>query len=112
MADRLERRGFPHPAACPLCNQEPKTIQHLLLGCVVVWEIWAWALNHWYRLQWLPEVDTDLLQWWASRPCPKATQRDLWTAITLIFRCIWRHRNDMVFNGARPDVEVILARVR
>jgi hypothetical protein len=45
-ADRLERRGLPHPTACPLCDQEPETIQHLLLGCVVAREVWAWALNH------------------------------------------------------------------
>jgi hypothetical protein len=33
-------------------------------------------------------------------------------AITLVFWCIWQHRNDVVFNGARPDLEVILAKVR
>jgi hypothetical protein len=111
-ADRLERRGLPHPAACPLCDQEPETLQHLLLGCVVAREVWASALNHWDRLQWLPEADSDLLQWWTSRPCPKASQRDLWTAITLVFWCIWRHRNDVVFNGARPELGVILAKIR
>jgi hypothetical protein len=42
-ADRLQRRGLPHPAACPLCDQEPESIQHLLLGCVVTHEVWAWA---------------------------------------------------------------------
>jgi hypothetical protein len=52
-ADRLERRGLPYPVACPLCDQELETIQHLLLGCVVAREVWAWALNHWDRLQWL-----------------------------------------------------------
>jgi hypothetical protein len=36
----------------------------------------------------------------------------MWTSIILIFLCIWRHRNDVVFNGARPDVEVVLARIR
>jgi hypothetical protein len=49
-ADRLERRGLPRPAACPLCYQEPETIWHLLLGCVVARQVWAWALNHWDRL--------------------------------------------------------------
>jgi hypothetical protein len=34
-ADRLERRRLPHPAACPLCDQAPESLQHLLLGCVV-----------------------------------------------------------------------------
>jgi hypothetical protein len=111
-ADRLERWRLPHPAACPLCDQEPETIQHLLLGCVVARKVWAWALNHWDRLAWLPDADTELLQWWASRPCPKATQRDFWTTTILIFWCIWRHCSDVVFNGAWPAVETILARIR
>jgi hypothetical protein len=76
-ADRLERHGLPRPAACSLCDQEPETIQHLLLGCVVGHEIWAWD-----RLVWLPQLDTQLLLWWSSLLCPKATQRDLWTAIS------------------------------
>jgi hypothetical protein len=33
-------------------------------------------------------------------------------SIILIFWCIWRHHNDVVFNKVRPDVEVILARIR
>ena len=33
-SDRLARRGLPHQAACPLCDQEEETIHHLLLGCV------------------------------------------------------------------------------
>jgi hypothetical protein len=39
-------------------------------------------------------------------------QQDLWTAIILVFWCIWRHRNDVIFNGATPDGEAILARTR
>jgi hypothetical protein len=27
----------------------------------------------------------------------------MWTSIILIFWFIWRHRNDMVFNGASPS---------
>jgi hypothetical protein len=32
-ADRLARRGIPHPERCPLCDQAPETINHLLVGC-------------------------------------------------------------------------------
>jgi hypothetical protein len=60
--DRLERWGLPRPAACPLCDQEPETSQLLLLGCVVAREVWAWALDRWDRLAWLPADDRELLQ--------------------------------------------------
>jgi hypothetical protein len=34
-ADRLQCQGLQHPPACPLCDQDPQTLRHLLLGCVV-----------------------------------------------------------------------------
>ena len=32
-ADRLSRRGMQHPPVCPLCCQEPETVNHLTLQC-------------------------------------------------------------------------------
>lgn len=32
--DRLSKHGLSHPDRCPLCDQEPETIDHLLVGCV------------------------------------------------------------------------------
>ena len=29
-ADRLQKRGLPHPEHCPLCDQDDETVQHLL----------------------------------------------------------------------------------
>ncbi|GJM95649.1 hypothetical protein PR202_ga12415 [Eleusine coracana subsp. coracana] len=34
-ADRLAKRGLPHPPKCPLCDQEDEDVQHLLTTCVV-----------------------------------------------------------------------------
>lgn len=31
-ADHLTRHGLPHPARCPLCDQEEETINHLLIS--------------------------------------------------------------------------------
>jgi hypothetical protein len=39
-ADRLARRGLPHPENCPLCDQEEETIDHLLVHCVFAIEFW------------------------------------------------------------------------
>jgi hypothetical protein len=33
-------------------------------------------------------------------------------AVILIFWCIWRHRNDVVFNGVRPEVGAIRCRMK
>jgi hypothetical protein len=34
MADHLAKRGLPHSEACPFCDQEEETIQHILAGCL------------------------------------------------------------------------------
>ena len=39
-ADRLARRGLPHPEQCPLCDQEDETINHLLVSCVFARQFW------------------------------------------------------------------------
>jgi hypothetical protein len=39
-------------------------------------------------------------------------QRDLWTAIILVFCCIWRHQNDVVFNGVAPSQLAIKDRIK
>ncbi|WVZ97936.1 hypothetical protein U9M48_043435 [Paspalum notatum var. saurae] len=44
-ADRLAKRGLPHPSVCPLCDQEEETIQHLLVSYVFSREVWAYFLH-------------------------------------------------------------------
>jgi hypothetical protein len=55
------------------------------------------------KLNWAPTTDSYLIE---SGGCPGlalgALQRDLWTMIILVFWCLSRPRNDVVFNGASP----------
>jgi hypothetical protein len=39
-ADRLQRKGLPHPVVCPLCDQEQETILHLLCSCSFARQFW------------------------------------------------------------------------
>ena len=39
-ADRLARRGLPHPEQCLLCDQEEEAINHLLVSCVFTRQFW------------------------------------------------------------------------
>jgi hypothetical protein len=38
-ADRFARWGLGHSDKCPLCEQEDKTVQHLLASCVFAKEV-------------------------------------------------------------------------
>ncbi|XP_024315682.1 uncharacterized protein LOC112271026 [Brachypodium distachyon] len=103
-ADRLSKRGLPHPARCPLCDQSDKTIDHLLLGCVVAREVWSTSLRGWNRLCWLPTPQASLAEWWTSLVVQgKKEKRNLNTSITLICWCLWKHRNSVVFDAASPS---------
>jgi len=64
-ADRLVRRGLPHPSECPLCDQEDEDIQHLLIGCVFARQFW-YSLLHRVGLSILTPQATKLSweDWW------------------------------------------------
>lgn len=40
MIDNLKRRGFELPSRCPLCEREEESVDHLLLNCSIIKEIW------------------------------------------------------------------------
>ncbi|KAG2659113.1 hypothetical protein PVAP13_1KG333200 [Panicum virgatum] len=64
-ADRLARKGLPHPECCPLCDQADETIDHLLVSCVFTQQIWFKLLRS-VGLQILaPQPDeTSFDDWW------------------------------------------------
>jgi len=63
-ADRLARRGLPHPDQCPLCDQKDESIQHLLIGCVFARQFWFVILQG-YGLAALAPQPTDSFDvWW------------------------------------------------
>jgi hypothetical protein len=39
-ADRLVKKGMPHPQNCLLCDREEETLNHLLVSCVFSWKVW------------------------------------------------------------------------
>jgi len=65
IADRLARRGLPHPDRCPHCDQAEESINHLLLSCVFAREFWFKLLQR-VGLQFLsPQIGEELFDdWW------------------------------------------------
>ena len=102
-ADRLARRGLPHPEHYPLCEQEDESINHLLSACVFARQFW----NEWFSgfgLQELtPQADNvDFYAWWqqSSDRLHTSLQQGFNTVVVLGTWSIWKTRNDVVFNGA------------
>ena len=45
IADRLAKRGLPHQAACPFCDQHMENISHVLVSCVFARKVWTIMLQ-------------------------------------------------------------------
>lgn len=101
MADRLRRRGVPHPEACPLCDQCDETIDHLLLGCVLAREIWFHVLR-WAGLERLAETGGKIV----GADTRKGTNS------LMIFTAwfLWKYRNRVVFDNETPTAHATLIR--
>jgi len=114
-ADRLARRDLPHPEQCLLCDQHEKNIQHLLVGCVFSRDFWFSLLSHFGVASLAPQPsDHSIDEWW--RKVDNAASGDLRKGLNSLVILgawsIWRHRNDCVFNGATPNVNLALALAR
>lgn len=108
--DRLARRGLQHPELCPLCDQEPETIQHMLIQCVVAREVWFLALTQ-VGLQYLtPDGDGSFEEWWSTsqRRVQPEKRKGFNTLVILVSWSIWKQRNRCVFDNAQPAVSHIL----
>ena len=74
-ADRLARRGLPHPAKCPLCDQEEEDIQHLLTTCVFSRDFWFRVLAPLGLQDRVPgRHELSFADWW--REAVKKLQKD------------------------------------
>ena len=108
--DRLARHGLQHHNSCPLCSQEPETLRHLLLGCPFSRHVWFEILA-WMRMTCRPpNNEATLFDWWhdARQVTPKAMRKGLASVTLLTSWMIWKHRNDCIFNDARPSIRTLV----
>uniref|UniRef100_A0A0A9HM32 Uncharacterized protein n=1 Tax=Arundo donax TaxID=35708 RepID=A0A0A9HM32_ARUDO len=113
-ADRLAKRGLQHPAACPLCDQAGENIQHLLVECVFARQVWVETLQRLHLGTIAPQPSSNhFSNWWrrAMRGVAKEHRKGLNSLVILIAWEIWKHRNDCVFNNARPSVVAVIETV-
>jgi hypothetical protein len=114
-ADRLARKGLPHPQRCLLCDQEEETMNHLLVSCVFSREVWfnmlkTVGLQHLspslnstsFDVRW-EEVSMTLIS-----PSNKKLRKGLNSLIILGAWAIWIHRNQCVFNGEQPRASKVI----
>jgi hypothetical protein len=61
----LAKRELQHPNACPLCDQEDETIQHVLVSCVFTKQVWLVILQKLGLAALVPQSSTTpFCSWW------------------------------------------------
>ena len=60
--EQLKRRGFSLANRCPLCGREEESIEHLLIHCPMVWDIWTFLLVD-MGIAWVPIASQRLYHW-------------------------------------------------
>lgn len=114
-ADKLAKRGLPHPEKCPLCDQEEETVQHLLTTCVVARQVWFEVFSPLNLSGLVPQlVDSNVATWWrrALNKVTKEHKKGVNSLIILVAWSIWKHRNACVFEYTSPSVASILRELK
>jgi hypothetical protein len=109
--DRMQKRGMNHPVRCPLCDQEPKSIDHLLVSCVFSRVFWYRLLRKFGLHSLSPQqVETSFFGWWekSSAQVLSMRKKGLDFLIALGAWMIWKHRNKVVFDGRTPSISFLL----
>ncbi|XP_050232971.1 uncharacterized protein LOC126681477 [Mercurialis annua] len=109
--DKLFRWGTVDNPNCSLCNCCVETINHLFFSCIFSSEVWkkvlfACAINR-PPLVWNREIS-----WFTRKYGGKNTS----TKIRRLAFCstvyhIWLERNNTIFSGSRPDVNIVSKRI-
>ncbi|WVZ80002.1 hypothetical protein U9M48_027520 [Paspalum notatum var. saurae] len=113
LEDRLAKRGLPHQAACPFCDQASETINHVLSSCVVAREAWTLVLHRLNNVVRPPDSDSRLNSWWcrAASSLPKVLRKGFNSLVILVTWELWKHQNACIFENVRPDARQVVQAV-
>ena len=84
-----------------------------MLTCVFARVIWVEICQVLGKPDWVTSQHDSFTPWLCGKSGPyKASTKDLCTILGLILWELWKHRNAIVFDGARCLCEALLGRIR
>ncbi|XP_071705170.1 uncharacterized protein [Rutidosis leptorrhynchoides] len=96
----LDKRGMDlHSVRCPLCNGDLESVDHTLVGCSKVKEIWIRVFNWWGLGSFSSNTLSEIIGGVGS-PSTSGQGGLIWQALSWIcLYLIWKNRNKRVFQG-------------
>lgn len=89
-------------------------MRHLLLECPFARQTWHEILS-WLRMTTAgPSHEDSLMDWWlqAKQNTPTLVRKGLASIALLTPRMIWKQRNECIFEGAQPLVQVLVSKIK
>jgi hypothetical protein len=90
-----------------------KNISHVLVSRVFAREVWTIVLRRLIATV-RPHTATSFFNswWWrAARSLPKLVRKGFNSLVILVDWELWKHRNAIVFQSVRPDVQSVVSAV-
>lgn len=113
--DNLSRKSWPCNETCSLCDQEPETIQHIMVHCAFAKQVWH-EVCLWQHMDIiLPHhTDMDLITWWDHQLSNEATSRLRKTASIIIYTWwnLWKERNRRIFQQQAKQPRQVLTMIK
>ncbi|XP_071704877.1 uncharacterized protein [Rutidosis leptorrhynchoides] len=109
----LDKRGVDlHSVRCPLCDNDPESVEHALFHCKFAKELWD-RLYKWWKLSYSSCYNLSNA---FKENCPSSLSlmgKNIWQALE--WTCgylLWKNGNNRVFNGLSWSVPVALNEVQ
>lgn len=99
-ADRLARRGLPHPDQCVLCDQEEEMVWHILTNCVFAHQWWYNLLAPLGLESIVPRRnEKSFADWWRKsyKKVGKAQRKGFNSTVILGAWMLWNHQKQGSF---------------
>ena len=107
--DRRYRHGLQDSNDCVCCDQAPKMMDHILLGCVFSRQVWHICLLKLQLHEVIVLAQENTMQWWlrSRKLVPKILQRGFDSFFFLVGWSLWKEHNARTFDrrtAAVPDL--------
>ena len=105
--DNLRKRQLIIMDWCCMCKLSGETGNHLLLHCLIAWELWTMVLSIFSTTWVMPWGVEDLLSCWTGT-CGKSEAGKIWKMTPhCLMWCLWQERNDRTFNGVENSIPTL-----
>ena len=66
--NQLKKRGFNLVSKCPFCGKSEETLEHIMIQCPLIWDLWAIIFATFRAIRVWPFLVRDFLSSWENGP--------------------------------------------